>query len=255
MLFLKEQIDLQDTELHIYNYICANLNSVIYMRIRELSLATNVSTSTILRFCKKFGCEGYSEFKYRLQEYANKSYVNMMEVYDETSNIYFLKRMQNQEYQSLIKEASSLILNTDLLLIVGLGASGVMAKYGQHLFSSLVTMAVAIEDPLNHPLYHLSKNLRGRICMIALSVSGEQDDIVEYIDNLKLYDSKIISITNKGNSMIAKLSDVNIPYYTDQEKYHTMDITSQLPVLTLLETMARNIHIMKYPQHEKIKEV
>ena len=55
MLFLDEDIDLSPTEIGIYNYICANLDKVVYMRIRELANATFVSTSTILRFCQKFG--------------------------------------------------------------------------------------------------------------------------------------------------------------------------------------------------------
>ncbi|MCM3160687.1 hypothetical protein [Metabacillus litoralis] len=33
------------------------------MRIRNLADETHVSTSTIMRFCKKLNCEGFSELK------------------------------------------------------------------------------------------------------------------------------------------------------------------------------------------------
>ena len=35
MLFLLEEVELKPTEMAIYNYINANLDKVIYMRIRE----------------------------------------------------------------------------------------------------------------------------------------------------------------------------------------------------------------------------
>lgn len=51
---------LNDLELVFYRYIIKNTEKVIYMRIRELADEAHVSTTTILRFCKKFDCNGYS---------------------------------------------------------------------------------------------------------------------------------------------------------------------------------------------------
>ena len=55
---------LNNLELSLYEYIMKNNKKVIYMRIRELADEAHVSTTTILRFCKKLNCEGFSEFKY-----------------------------------------------------------------------------------------------------------------------------------------------------------------------------------------------
>ncbi|MIV05195.1 MurR/RpiR family transcriptional regulator, partial [Salmonella enterica] len=52
MLFLDKNLELNDTELDIYNYIVANLDKVVYMRIRDLATEAHVSTTTILRFCR-----------------------------------------------------------------------------------------------------------------------------------------------------------------------------------------------------------
>ena len=54
---------LNNLELSLYEYIMKNSKKVIYMRIRELAEEAHVSTTTILRFCKKLNCEGFSEFK------------------------------------------------------------------------------------------------------------------------------------------------------------------------------------------------
>ena len=59
--------NLNDLELMLYRYIMKNIEKVVYMRIRELADEAHVSTTTILRFCKKLNCNGYSEFKVKLK--------------------------------------------------------------------------------------------------------------------------------------------------------------------------------------------
>lgn len=50
----------------VYNYVIKNRDKVMYMTIRELADAAGVSTTTILRFCRKLNCEGYLNFAYAL---------------------------------------------------------------------------------------------------------------------------------------------------------------------------------------------
>ena len=59
---------LNNLELSLYEYIMKNSKKVIYMRIRELAEEAHVSTTTILRFCKKLNCEGFSEFKVKFND-------------------------------------------------------------------------------------------------------------------------------------------------------------------------------------------
>lgn len=44
---------LNGLELMVYNYVIKNKDKVMYMTIRELADEADVSTTTILRFCKK----------------------------------------------------------------------------------------------------------------------------------------------------------------------------------------------------------
>lgn len=54
--------ELNALELMVYTYVSKHKNQVMYMTIRELAEAAGVSTTTVLRFCKKMGCDGYSNF-------------------------------------------------------------------------------------------------------------------------------------------------------------------------------------------------
>lgn len=73
-MFTHEMIaSFNELETSLYNYISKNSEKVAYMRIRELADETHVSTATILRFCRKINCEGFSEFKVKLKMYLEEN--------------------------------------------------------------------------------------------------------------------------------------------------------------------------------------
>lgn len=241
MLFLDSTPDLTSLDMGIYKYISNHLEQVAYMRIRDLASETHTSTTSILRFCKKFGCSGFSEFRIKLQIYSKKQKQQTIQAIDETAYIDFLNRTTQPFYQKKIKEAVSLLQNKELILFIGEGSSNIIAEYGALYFSSIFNMALRIEDPSNHPIDFLSKTLSNQVCIIALSVSGETKNIINYLNHMSFSSSTIISITNSSKSTIARLSDVNIPYYITPESIKEADITSQLPALYTIETLAKEV--------------
>lgn len=60
-IFTAQQVKtLNELEMLVYQYVAAHPNTVPYMRIRELASEAHVSTTTVLHFCKKVGCDGYA---------------------------------------------------------------------------------------------------------------------------------------------------------------------------------------------------
>ncbi|MGX7419384.1 MurR/RpiR family transcriptional regulator [Carnobacterium gallinarum] len=244
MLFLDRTPDLTPFDLDIYKYISDNLEQVSYMRIRDLAAVTHTSPTSILRFCKKFDCSGFAEFRIKLQLYLKERKAEQEVVaVDETAYMDFLARSTQPLYREKIKEAVTLLKDKELVLFIGLGSSNIMAEYGALYFSSIFTIALRIEDPSNYPIDFLSKNLSDKICIIALSVSGETAEIISYLNHLNFSNSSIISITNSSKSTIAQLADVNIPYYIARESMQGADITSQLPALYTIEYLAKEVRL------------
>lgn len=244
MLFLDRTPDLTSFDMEIYKYISDNLEQVSYMRIRDLAKATHTSTTSIARFCKKFDCSGYTEFRIKLQLFLNEQgQEEGLSAMDETVHMDFLARTTQPLYRDKMKEAVALLQNKELVLFIGLGSSNIMAEYGALYFSSIFNMALRIEDPSNYPIDYLSKSLSDKICIIALSVSGETQEIINYLNHLNFSNSSIISITNSSKSTIAKLADVNIPYYIARETSSGADITSQLPALYTIENLAKEVRL------------
>ena len=83
-----------------------------------------------------------------------------------------------------------------------------------------------------------------RIATIALSVSGETEQTLMLAEKLKRRGSSLISITNKANCSLAKMSDCNINYYVSEYKYkqdEDYDLTSQMAVVFILELIGREL--------------
>ncbi|MGM0924110.1 MAG: MurR/RpiR family transcriptional regulator [Bacillota bacterium] len=256
-MFTAEMIaSLNELETSLYNYICKNEDKVAYMRIRELADETHVSTSTILRFCKKLNCEGFSEFKTKIKlhlEETKKTTIKNIE----HSVMEFFERISQGSIEENIKKAAHLVAESNNVLFIGTGSSGIMAEYGARYFSSVGKFSMYINDPY----FPIHAKLLSDSVALALSVSGETPAIITHINQLKGQGIKIISITNSKYSTISKISDINIAYYVTEERFETSfgknpyyeteeqfkysDITTQVPVIYILESLAREIYKLK----------
>ncbi|MCL2560482.1 MAG: MurR/RpiR family transcriptional regulator [Turicibacter sp.] len=241
MLFLKYLPELSENELTIYNYISQNIEKVIYMSIRELAEALHFSKSTIWRFCQKFECDGYSEFKVRLKAHLNEKQLGKpFADIDESILINFLKRASSDVIEERIEVGAELLAESEMVIFLGEGTSKVIAQYGEIYFSSLFNMSFSISHPLFHPSSRITKETAKKICVVAISVSGLTDKVLRNVTMFKEMGIKTISITNSDKNTLASLSDVNIPYFITTNKNNTADVTTQVPALFLIEKLAKS---------------
>ena len=228
---------LNNSELSLYEYIMKNNKKVIYMRIRELADEAHVSTTTILRFCKKLNCEGFSEFKVKFKMYIEEN--NIKKVSDDTSEIInFLKNIEESDLDRRLDKLCEMVKMANTIIFLGIGSSGILCKYAARYFSAIGKFAFHIDDPF----YPKNFKCHGECLVIALSVSGETDNTIENIVRLKEEGFSVASITNSENCTIAKMSDLNLPYYVQQVKVNYSDITTQLPVLYMIERIGKKLY-------------
>lgn len=225
-----------ELETSLYDYICKNSEKVIYMRIRDLADETHVSTSTILRFCRKLNCEGFSEFKVKLKLYLDENAESKIKS-SQYALTEFVERTLKGNLEAVIREAASLIVKSDNLIFIGTGSSGILAEYGARYFSSLGKFSMYVKDPY----IPIHANYLHNSTTIALSVTGENHFTISHLNQLKQKGSNIISITNNKHCTIAKMADMNISYYVTEEWYKKSNITTQIPVVYILEETAREV--------------
>ncbi|ORM52961.1 transcriptional regulator [Pantoea conspicua] len=228
---------LNDLEMQVYQFIIKHRERVGYMTIRELAEQAAVSTTTVLRFCRKMHCEGWSEFRIRLRltEQQSTPQVNTASVNEMLS---FFKSINNDEFGQLIAEAAQKINQAERVFFIGVGTSGSLAKYAARFFSNLGKFSHAIDDPY----YPVSPDLYENAIAIILSVSGETEEILRIASQFSLNKCKIIAITNTESCSLAKMSDFRLCYHVPIIRMaDNYDITTQVPVTYIIEAIGRQL--------------
>jgi DNA-binding MurR/RpiR family transcriptional regulator len=134
---------LNNLEMMVYHYVIKNRDKVMYMTIRELAEAAGVSTTTVLRFCRKLQCEGYSEFRVRFKLYLEQNEPQQANI-GASEIMSFFKSVNNDEFDELLEQAVDIILASERIIFVGAGTSGALAKYGARFFSNVGNSATIL---------------------------------------------------------------------------------------------------------------
>ncbi|WP_207871740.1 hypothetical protein DOK78_000136 [Enterococcus sp. DIV2402] len=246
MLFLNDTPELSPIDFEIYKYIASHMEQVSYMRIRELATCTQASTASILRFCKKFGCEGFSEFKIKLRWYQeNLEKQQTVRTVDESAFINFIHRLKEERFQEDLQKAVQLLAEKEMVFFIGGGTSNSIASYGAFYFASIFPVVAHLDLSGNHSLNSLSTASAEKMALIVLSVDGESLDVINYLNHFVAQQRAIISITNSANSTIASLSDVNLAYYITTARKGKADIATQVPALYTIEYLAKEVQKSK----------
>ncbi|CAI2411648.1 MurR/RpiR family transcriptional regulator [Serratia liquefaciens] len=234
--------ELNALELLVYNYITKNKNTVMYMTIRELAEAAGVSTTTVLRFCKKMGCDGYSEFRIRFKLYLEQTEAPPVD-FGTSEIISFFKSINNDEFNQLIDQAVQHIAAAERIIFVGVSTSGALGKYGARFFSNVGKFSTHIDDPY----YPINSDMYKSAVAIILSVSGETEEILRLASQFSLHHCKIISITNNETSSLARMADFNLSYHVPPQLIAGQhNITTQIPVIYIIETIGKRLGHINY---------
>lgn len=237
MFSYQEVSCLNELELLVYHYVLKHRQQVIYMTIRELAEEVGVSTTTILRFCKKMGYAGYSEFRVRYKLFLQQEQA-AVPAFGISELIHYFRSIDNVEFDQQLNAAAAMIAENERIIFVGAGTSGTLGKYGARFFSNVGKFSTHIDDPY----YPVNSDMYRKAVAIILSVSGETHEMLRIASQFRLHQCRIISITNGDSSSLAQLADMNIAYHMPSvllPGHH--NITTQIPVIYILETLGKKV--------------
>lgn len=242
--------DLSGVELRIYNYALSNASEVTYMSIQELAGKTYSSTASILRLCKKLGCSGFSEFKFKLKESltdtGKKESVNFRsDVRDALEMLY--NQSTTESFNAAIRKAAMLLASKSLVIFAGLGSSDLAASYAARYFSYVMPFSFRIEDIDDYETgaMMISDDMYKEVCIVALSISGNTRDILRYVKSVNLARCSLIAITANSQSKLAGIADIVIPYSLNRLSRNNADLNSQIPCMYIIELLAQELYNIK----------
>lgn len=196
-------------EKKIADYVIAEKDQIIYQTLQEISKCIGVGEATIVRFCHKIGFEGFHDFKLSVaKEIPNSTteegvhYVDYITMNLQNA-ITSTKQILNKEK---IEAAVDLILSAKRVFFYGVGTSSNAALDMQSRLLRYGKTSAVVSDA--HFQAMTSSVLGEEDLVIAFSLSGYTQDIVESLSIAKSNGVKIITITNHTLSPAAEFADV-----------------------------------------------
>lgn len=235
---------LNKNEQTLLDFVIKNMDSVKNKNIRELSAECFVSTTTFLRFVRKIGFSGYSEFvtviKYTVLN-QNETEETQPFVVDQTA--------YREEYLKNINETVRVLDNIKLNSIVSLmqqkpklyffakGFSKYAAEYIEYLYT---LSGFIVIFPKNYEQRQLAyRNIDATDILFVFNYDGEDHELIEILQIIerKCQYAKLISVTGANNNTIQNMSDINLYLFTDEFYQNKIEMTSHVSLIAVMELL------------------
>ncbi|WP_250278400.1 MurR/RpiR family transcriptional regulator [[Clostridium] colinum] len=197
---------LNQNDLFILEYIKNNKKECENLSIDELALKCNVSRTTILRFAKKLSLKGYSELKLYLK-LENKKTINSIDNINLVCNAYeqAMLYIKNKNCNDIFK----CIDNAKNIYLIGFGM--VQSSIKKELKRIFMAAGKIFYDISGYNEAEMIINLADSDdVFILISVSGENEFILNCAKYLNIRNIQTISITELKDNSLAHISSYNL---------------------------------------------
>jgi DNA-binding MurR/RpiR family transcriptional regulator len=239
---------LKPAEKNIGDYVLLEPGAVIHMSISELALRASVGESTIIRFCRALGYEGYQEFKLRLAqdlvepvEYIHENISFDDSIEDLTKKIFQtnLKAVEDTMKaldRGMVEVAAKALADAGKIDLYGMGYSSFTALDGKLKLTRLGLTADCYGD--GHLQVMAAASLRAGDVAIGISHSGSTKDVVDTLAVARRSGAVTIAITNFSPSPLTKIADVILLTSSPDTPLGGEVLTSRIAQLCVIDVLS-----------------
>jgi RpiR family transcriptional regulator, glv operon transcriptional regulator len=229
-------------EKDLYNYIIRNIEEVKKVTIRELAAKCYVSPATIIRFLRKIGFSGFSDF-IAILKYTNtetEELHNPFIVSQENYRIEYLKNI----YESVrvldidkVNEIVQIMKGKPRIVLMARGLNKSVGHYFEYIFSGFGFEVVFPEDHYFRKM--LLNGIRNTDLVFFLTYGGEDKELIKDIELLNIKSkATVVSITSANNNPVQNMSHINLYVFADNIQVNGIDMTSRISMISLIELIA-----------------
>lgn len=244
---------LTPAERRVAELILSRPHAVMSWSITEMSKFAEASDPSVIRLCRRMGCNGFPALKLELaralarvqqvprsrRPTTDGDPIADMMAYVLQRSEEALRNAYDDMQPAAIAAAAEAIVKARRIEIYGLGASGFLAQEAQYRMAALGLPAVSYCDPV---VQNTTAPLLGKEdVVLALSFSGLTQYLVESIGLAKESGARILSISPAG-SPIAALAETNIALnaYRKSENFLASP-TARLALHMILDILSKAI--------------
>ncbi|WOO87681.1 MurR/RpiR family transcriptional regulator [Mollicutes bacterium LVI A0039] len=224
----KDYNNLSQGQKDIHQYILSNLERMRDVTVEDIASKCFCSTTSVNRYCKKMGANGYSELKHALLEYGNYGASNR----NSALNRHVLSKTEGLNLND-VTSIAQLLLEKKHVYIFGTGSSYMHAKYLQRLLIRCGINAIATNE------VHYLRIIKDVELCVVISNTGETFSAVQVVNQMR-DKCKVISLT-RANSRVQANSDLSLFHneemIVDDSISNELNISLYLMIVSLVNTI------------------
>lgn len=238
---------LRKSEQKVADYVLANPNDVIHMRIVDLASEANVSEPTVVRFCRALNYDGFQDFKLTLAQGLASSPSFEQFSLDSTDTVSEFKQkifdsmignlisIREELDPETLEAAIDALVKAPRVEIYGFGASAAVCIDAQHKFYRLKILAAAYSDP--HMQTISAVTLKEGDVVIAVSQTGRTKDLLHSVRLVRETGATVITLC-PSNTPLAELATIAIPTDLEEDKDLSALMSSRIVHLVVIDVLA-----------------
>jgi RpiR family transcriptional regulator, carbohydrate utilization regulator len=216
---VQEAAEMGAAERRVAQFVSADPGEVIHMSMARLSEETDVSDPTIMRFCRRFGFQGYQDFKLNLAQslvpsapFAYEQIVpadSIQNVVRKTArnSLNAIQRLLEDLNPGQVEAGAKLLHQAAWVGVYASGISEITALDAEHKFQRLGMRCFALIGRKKQWL-HAETSRPNEVALI-FSQSGHTKQLVDIATASRAKGARVLSIT-AADSPLAHVSDVLI---------------------------------------------
>lgn len=234
-------------EKRVAGYVLRNTPKTPLQSVYEMSKAAKVSVASVSRLARKVGYANFKEFKIELaKEIASPVSAVYEYVTPEDSDNEIVMKIFGGNVQSLedtlkiisvpdLTRTAQMICRSDLLVFLGIGGSGHIARDSALRFSHLGIHADAYTEPM-HLLVRTLK-LKSNSVVVGISHSGRSVLTVKGLEFAKSNGAVTVGISNYPASPLKRASNVFFCTSFHENEVRAIAISSRVGQICLLDSL------------------
>lgn len=258
-LLANRRDSLRRSEIKVADLVADNPRLVVDSTMAGVAAAAQVSEPTVMRFATSLGFEGFQQFRMALAEalaLGLPATLSTIEARDDTTTISgkifdhaisSLDRARRYLDPQQVQQAVDCLLACSSVLLIGHGASGVIAMDAAQKSALFGVPCVAPEDP-HQQFMAVAMSAPGTL-VVAISNTGETRSVLDIAGLAKQLGRRIVAITGAGDTPLGRLADVPVVVKTFENTDIYTPTVSRLAGLVVIDILATTVAVRRGQAH------
>lgn len=234
---------LSSLELELLRYINSHKEDVVTSSIQDLAKNSFVSTTTVIRLCKKLHLDGYSHLKYFIRQtmrdgcssastYASHSLQDLLE--EELSDI---ERTGRGLDLGMVRSVAALMEQQSQIHFFAKGLTSIVFEYTARHLLSLSRHVTLYND--THVAYIQADHMTSRDLVFLGSLRGETEQVIRMALIAQSKQAKIVTFTTSPTSKLAQIGDYHFVMENNATTTLDVDTKSRCQLMLILNLIVK----------------